>query len=75
MWKYDFVHKLSTLRGPANTFLFSIDVESLYNIETDRGSLDVRSIFQSSPRDDRPDAEILELLKIKNFGQEQFRNQ
>lgn len=59
---YDFVHKLSTLRVPADTFLFSINVESLYKYETDQGS--VRSIFQSSSR---LDAEILKLLKITLF--------
>lgn len=62
---YDFVHKLRTLRVPAQSFLFSIDVDSLYtNIETERGLLAVQKTFQKSPNKHRPDAEILELLKI-----------
>ena len=54
---YDFVHKLRTLRVPAQSFLFSIDVDSLYtdvdslytNIETERGLLAVQKTFQKSP--------------------------
>lgn len=62
---YDFVQKLSSLSVPTNTFIFSIDVDSLYtNIETERGLLAIESAFQQHPRQDRPDKELLELLKI-----------
>lgn len=62
---YDFVKKLSRLIVPGSTFLFSIDVDSLYtNIDTERGLAAVREAFQRFPREDRPDEEILQLLKI-----------
>lgn len=41
---YDFVQKLSLLSVPTSTFLFSIDVDSLYtNIETERGLAAIRA--------------------------------
>lgn len=62
---YDFVNKLRAVRAPSNSFLFSIDVDSLYtNIETARGLLAVSKAFRKFPRKDRPDAEILQLLEM-----------
>ena len=43
-----------TLSVPTSTFLFSIDVDSLYtNIETKRGLAAIKTAFQRSPRVDR----------------------
>lgn len=62
---YGFVKKLSRLLVPTNTFLFSIDVDSLYtNMDKERGLAAIRAAFQRSLREDRPDEEILQLLKI-----------
>lgn len=62
---YDFVNKLRTVKVPSNSFLFSIDVDSLYtNIETARGLLAVSKAFRNFPRKDRPDAEIIQLLEM-----------
>lgn len=57
---YGFVQKLSLLSVPTSTFLFSIDVDSLYtNIEMERGLAAIRAAFQRSLREDRPDEEII----------------
>lgn len=59
------VSKLKTLKVPANTFLFSIDVDSLYtNIDTAQRLEAIRLAFQHTPRADRPNEEILQLLQI-----------
>ncbi|KAI3357064.1 hypothetical protein L3Q82_015447, partial [Scortum barcoo] len=62
---YDFVNKLKNIRVPTHTFIFSADVDSLYtNIDTALGVKAVADIFNSNPDPSRPDAAILDLLKI-----------
>ena len=62
---YTFVNKLKNLTVPENTFLFSVDVESLYtNIDTTLGIEAVRKALASSPDPSRPDHYILQFLHI-----------
>lgn len=62
---YDFVNKLKTIRAPKHTFIFSIDVESLYtNIDTDLGLKAVADVLSTKPDPSRPDHFILELLEL-----------
>ena len=50
---------------PRDALLFSMDVESLYtNIDNNSGIEAVKQAFLRSPDFDRPDVDILELLKI-----------
>lgn len=50
---------------PADTFLFTINVNTLYtNIDSDLGLAAVQEAFARSPRADRPDTEILQLLHM-----------
>lgn len=50
---------------PSNTFLFTIDVDSLYtNIDTNLGLAVVNTIFQRYPDPKRPDSELLSLLQL-----------
>uniref|UniRef100_A0A1A8RNC6 Reverse transcriptase domain-containing protein n=1 Tax=Nothobranchius rachovii TaxID=451742 RepID=A0A1A8RNC6_9TELE len=76
---YDFIQKMETLTVPESSFLFTMDVESLYtNIETDKGMAAIQKAFQDHPDPKRPDKEILELLHINltcndfNFNEHTF---
>lgn len=62
---FDFIDKIKLKPFPANSFLFTIDVESLYtNINTELGLQAVKHIFQQNPDPLRPDKAILKLLEI-----------
>lgn len=62
---YDFVHKVRNLYIPEESFLFSIDIDSLYtNIDIKEGINAVRNIFFKYPDKKRPDKELLQLLEI-----------
>lgn len=62
---YYFIDLVKSLTIPADSFLFSIDIDSLYtNIDIAAGLQAVREIFQAYPDAERPDKEILELLEI-----------
>ena len=62
---YTFVNKLKNLTVPDNTFIFSIDVDSLYtNVDTVLGLEAVKKALSSSPDSSRPDTFILKFLEI-----------
>lgn len=62
---YYFIDLVKSLTIPADSFLFSIDIDSLYtNIDIAAGLQAVREIFLKYPDANRPDKEILELLEI-----------
>ena len=62
---YSFVNSLRTLSFPPNSFLFTVDVDSLYtNIDTELGLQAVSHHFSRHPDPDRPDREILDLLRL-----------
>ena len=62
---YTFVEKLKDLTVPENTFIFSIDVDSLYtNIDTLLGLQAVKKALDSSPVPSRPDNFILQFLEL-----------
>lgn len=61
----DFLKKISQIRPNPNSFLVTIDVDSLYtNIDNKDGLEAVRKIFELHSDTKRPDQEILDLLKI-----------
>ena len=61
----DFLAKLSTVNPPPNSFLATLDVESLYtNIDNTDGLEAVREAFQLNPDPNRPCSQILELLQL-----------
>lgn len=62
---YDFVAKIRQLSIPADSFLFTMDVDSLYtNIDIPEGIQAVKNIFRKFPDSKRPDKELLQLLHI-----------
>lgn len=62
---YYFIDLVKSLTIPADSFLFSIDIDSLYtNIDIAAGLQAVREVFLKYPDANRPDKEILELLEI-----------
>ena len=62
---YTFVNKLKYLTVPENTFIFSIDVDSLYtNIDTPLGLKAVKKALDASPVLSRPDDFILQFLEL-----------
>lgn len=62
---YHFVEKIKQLDIPANSWLFTMDVESLYtNIDILEGIQSIKNIFLKYPNSRRPDKELLELLHI-----------
>lgn len=62
---YDFIEKIHNIRVPDHTFLFTIDVVSLYtNIDTELGLQAVAEAFQRYPDSERPDEALLKLLKL-----------
>ena len=61
----DFMDKVTGIEIPRDAILFSMDVESLYtNIDNNSGIEAVKQAFLRNPDFDRPDVDILELLKI-----------
>ncbi|XP_057680612.1 uncharacterized protein LOC130908814 isoform X3 [Corythoichthys intestinalis] len=62
---YDFINKLELLTVPETSFLFSIDITSLYtNIDTHLGLQAVAQIFRENPDRNRPDQALLKLLEL-----------
>ena len=62
---YDFISKIKNINIPLQSFLFSMDVTSLYtNIEINEGIQAVKKMFLKYPDSSRPEKEILELLTI-----------
>ena len=62
---YDFVHKVKRMLVPAQSLLFTMDVDSLYtNIDIAGGMRAVQNAFCLYPDITRPDAELLRLLEI-----------
>lgn len=62
---YDFIEKIRSKQFPSQSFLFTIDVESLYtNINTELGLQAVKKSLEQNPHPLRPDNAILQLLEI-----------
>jgi len=62
---YDFVNKIKGLIVPRGSFLFSIDINSLYtNIDTALGLQAVQNAFDKFPDPERPDRGIIRLLEL-----------
>lgn len=62
---YHFLDIIRPMTVPIHTYLFTIDIDSLYtNINTNLGIKTIESIFQRYPDCDRPDKEIIQLLTI-----------
>lgn len=62
---YDFVEKVKQTEVPTESFLFSIDIDSLYtNIDIKEGINSIRNIFHKYPDKKRPEKELLQLLEI-----------
>lgn len=62
---YDFIQKVSGLHVPSNSFLFTLDIDSLYtNIDINEGIQTVKNIFSKFPNKTRPEKELLQLLDI-----------
>lgn len=69
---YDFLDKLKTLKVPTQSFLFTMDIESLYtNIDIDSGLQAIKEWFKRYPDPKRPDKWLLELLQI-NLSRNDF---
>ena len=61
----NFIDKVTGIEIPRDALLFSMDVDSLYtNIDNNSGVEAVKQAFLRNPDFDRPDVDILELLKI-----------
>ena len=61
----DFINKIAEIKAKEGAFISTIDVDSLYtNIDNTNGLEAVKQIFNKNPDPNRPDKEILELLKI-----------
>lgn len=62
---YDFIGKIRSLSIPLNSFLFTMDIDSLYtNIDISEGIQAVKNIFIKYPDSKRPEKELLQLLRI-----------
>lgn len=62
---YDFINKIKQLSIPPDSFLFTMDIDSLYtNINISEGIQAVKNIFIKYPDSKRPERELLELLNI-----------
>ena len=62
---YDFLDKIKPIAVPPHTYIFTIDIDSLYtNIHTATGLQAVRNLFQTHPDNTRPDNAILKLLEL-----------
>lgn len=61
----DFLDKIRRVQIPKTSFLVTLDVESMYtNIDNKDGLKAVRNCFRCNPDPERPDLELLELLKL-----------
>ena len=61
----DFIEKLSKIKPNKNSFLITIDVDSLYtNIDNKDGINAIKQLFSCNPDEKRPDKHILELLQL-----------
>lgn len=61
----DFINKLKEITLETRCSLFTIDVNSLYtNINTELGLTAVRNCLNKYPLENRPDEEILDLLRL-----------
>ena len=61
----DFIEKVTGIEIPKDALLFSMDEENLYtNIDNNSGIEAVKQAFLRNPDFDRPEVDILELLKI-----------
>uniref|UniRef100_A0A0F8CGT9 Reverse transcriptase domain-containing protein n=1 Tax=Larimichthys crocea TaxID=215358 RepID=A0A0F8CGT9_LARCR len=74
---YHFLETIRPMAVPTKSYLFTIDIESLYtNINTTAGLQAVTSTFREHPDINRPDPEIIQLLTIcLNNNDFQFNNQ
>lgn len=62
---YHFIDIIKSLTIPPQSFLFSLDVDSLYtNIDTKSGLSAVQGIFYKYPDSFRPDRDLLRLLEL-----------
>lgn len=62
---YHFIDIVKKLKVPKNSFLFSMDVDSLYtNIDIKSGLEVIKKTLEKHPNPQRPDMEILKLLEI-----------
>ncbi|KAL2102106.1 hypothetical protein ACEWY4_001274 [Coilia grayii] len=62
---YDFINKVKQIELQPRTYLFTIDIDSLYtNIETKRGLSTVKKWLQRHPQADRPDVTLIQLLEL-----------
>ncbi|XP_023808293.1 uncharacterized protein LOC105358296 isoform X1 [Oryzias latipes] len=69
---YHFIEKIKQLVIPADSFLFTMDIDSLYtNIDHKEGIDSIKRIFQKYPDKKRPDKELLQLLEI-NLNRNDF---
>ncbi|KAG7489839.1 hypothetical protein JOB18_021555 [Solea senegalensis] len=61
----DFIDKIKNVDIPADSILFTIDIDSLYtNIDIKEGIQSVNNIFSKNYDKKRPDKELLQLLEI-----------
>ena len=58
-----FINKIAEIKAKEGTFIATIDVDSLYT-NIDNTNEAVKQIFNKNPNPNRPNKEILELLKI-----------
>lgn len=71
---YDFINKIKEFPLPPDSFLFTMDIDSLYtNTDTSQGIQAIKNIFAKYPDSKRPDKELLELLHI-NLTNFEFNN-
>lgn len=62
---YDFINKIRNKLVPSSTFLFTIDITSLYtNIDMELGLRAVKEALERFPDPDKPDKAILQLLHL-----------
>lgn len=62
---YAFIKLIKSLKIQSEFYLFTMDVESLYtNIPIEEGIRCVQQIFEKYPDPKRPDAELIELLRV-----------
>lgn len=62
---YDFLQKIQPLHIPADSLLFTMDIDSLYtNIDIAEGLQAIKIAFAKYPDSRRPDKELLQLLEI-----------
>ena len=73
----DFLEKIRRQCVNSNSFLVSMDIDSLYtNIDNTSGLLAVKKAFLKYPAENRPDNALLDLLKISLEGNDfEFNNE